>query len=96
MRRSRFLAYDLIEEGGVDLRALPFATRRARLEKLVEVSERLLVSPEVSAGSWDELAALRAGCARAQGRGADAETARCSLRRRPAARRLVEVEDRTR
>jgi DNA ligase-1 len=55
-----FLAYDLIEEGGVDLRALPFNLRRARLEKLVEVSDRLLVSPEVSAGSWEELAARRA------------------------------------
>jgi DNA ligase-1 len=55
-----FLAYDLLEERGVDLRALPFAERRARLEKLVEVSDRLLVSPEVSAESWDELAALRA------------------------------------
>jgi DNA ligase-1 len=56
-----FLAYDLIEQDGVDLRALPFAERRAQLEKLVEVSERLLVSPEVSAGSWEELAALRTG-----------------------------------
>jgi DNA ligase-1 len=55
-----FLAYDLIEQGGIDLRALPFAERRARLEKLVEVSSRLLVSPEVLAGSWDELAARRA------------------------------------
>jgi DNA ligase 1 len=55
-----FLAYDLIEEGGVDLRALPFALRRARLEKLVAASDRLLVSPEVSAGSWEELAARRA------------------------------------
>jgi DNA ligase 1 len=55
-----FLAYDLIEEGGIDLRALPFAVRRARLEKLVAVSDRLLVSPEVSGGSWEELATWRA------------------------------------
>jgi DNA ligase-1 len=55
-----FLAYDLLEEGGIDLRALPFAERRARLERVVEVSNRLLVSPEVRASSWGELAALRA------------------------------------
>jgi DNA ligase-1 len=59
-----FLAYDLLEEGGIDLRALPFAERRARLENLVpksaRASERLLVSPEVRAARWDELAALRA------------------------------------
>ena len=56
-----FLAYDLLEQGGIDRRGLPFAARRARLEKLVEVSDRLLVSPEVCAASWNELAALRSG-----------------------------------
>jgi DNA ligase-1 len=55
-----FLAYDLLEEDGVDRRALPFAERRARLERLVEVSDRLLVSPEVAGASWTALAALRA------------------------------------
>ncbi|MGH6918470.1 MAG: ATP-dependent DNA ligase [Geminicoccaceae bacterium] len=59
-----FLAYDLLEQAGVDLRALPFADRRARLERLVASpvvpSERLLVSPEVRAASWGELAVLRA------------------------------------
>jgi DNA ligase-1 len=56
-----FLAYDLLEEGSSDCRALPFAARRARLERLVEASGRLLVSPEVCAPSWGELAALRTG-----------------------------------
>jgi DNA ligase 1 len=56
---AAFLAYDLLEEGGIDLRALPFSDRRARLQALVAVSDRLLVSPEVRAASWAELAALR-------------------------------------
>ena len=60
---AAFLAYDLLEQGDVDLRALPFAERRVRLERLVQVSDRLLVSPEVRAAGWDELAALR-GAAR--------------------------------
>jgi DNA ligase 1 len=55
-----FLAYDLLEEAGVDLRALPLAERRARLERLVEASARLQLSTEVRAGSWRELVALRA------------------------------------
>ncbi len=54
-----FLAYDLLEQAGVDLRALPLAERRARLEGLAGTVERLQVSPEVRAGGWDELAALR-------------------------------------
>ena len=68
-----FLAYDLLEEGGIDLRALPFAERRARLEKLVEVSD---APAGLAGGSRRELG--RAGGvarrrARAPGRGADAE-----------------------
>jgi DNA ligase-1 len=55
-----FLAYDLLEEAGVDLRALPLGERRARLERLVEASPRLQLSAEVRAASWPELAALRA------------------------------------
>jgi DNA ligase-1 len=59
-----FLAYDLLEQTGIDLRPLPFAERRGRLEELVAKakggSDRLLVSPELRAGSWQELAVLRA------------------------------------
>jgi DNA ligase-1 len=54
-----FLAYDLLEQAGLDVRALPLAERRARLEQLVEVSPRLQVSPEVQAEGWPALAALR-------------------------------------
>jgi DNA ligase-1 len=42
------------------LRGLPLAERRTRPEKLVQVSDRLLVSPAARAAGWDELAVLRA------------------------------------
>ncbi len=56
-----FMAYDLLEEGGADLRALPLHERRARLEKLVQAArqERLLLSAPVAAASWEALAAER-------------------------------------
>jgi len=54
-----FLAYDLLEQAGIDVRELPLAERRARLEGLAGTVERLQVSPEVRAGGWDELAVLR-------------------------------------
>jgi DNA ligase-1 len=56
---AAFLAYDLLEEAGADLRALPLAERRARLEKLARATDRLRVSPELGAASWQELAELR-------------------------------------
>ncbi|WP_186190599.1 ATP-dependent DNA ligase [Burkholderia gladioli] len=58
-------AYDLLEEGGRDLRTEPLARRRARLEALAEAlpaSEAgvaLRVSPLVEAADWPALAALR-------------------------------------
>ncbi|WP_186099953.1 ATP-dependent DNA ligase [Burkholderia gladioli] len=58
-------AYDLLEEGGRDLRTEPLARRRARLEALAEAlpaSEAgvaLRVSPLVEALDWPALAALR-------------------------------------
>ncbi|WP_186251888.1 ATP-dependent DNA ligase [Burkholderia gladioli] len=58
-------AYDLLEEGGRDLRTEPLARRRARLEALAEAlpaSEAgvaLRVSPLVEAVDWPALAALR-------------------------------------
>jgi DNA ligase-1 len=58
------LAYDLLEEGGQDLRERPLAGRRARLEALlggVASGGRLRLSPRVPGASWDELAAARAG-----------------------------------
>jgi DNA ligase-1 len=57
------IAYDLLEQDGQDLRGLPLATRRSRLEALVAaLPPRLAISlsPLVAAGSWEEVAALRA------------------------------------
>jgi DNA ligase-1 len=55
-----FMAYDLLEDGGADIRAQPLSQRRARLlHRLAGASPRLLVSAEVDAASWPELAARR-------------------------------------
>ena len=64
-----FVAYDLLEADGQDLRGLPLAARRERLEQLgfrpfdldAAVAEGcpLMLSPRVDADSWEELAAAR-------------------------------------
>jgi len=54
-----FMAYDLIEQGGVDLRELPQRERRARLEALL-TGTRLKLSPIETASSWLEFAQRRA------------------------------------
>jgi DNA ligase-1 len=56
------VAYDLLEEGGVDLRTVPQHERRTLLEALVEASaqEQLKLSPLVRAESWDQLGEIRA------------------------------------
>ena len=53
--------YDLLQVGDEDLRALPFAERRARLEALMPSldPERFDLSPLVPFRSWDELNARR-------------------------------------
>ena len=61
-----FIAYDLLEEGGADLRALPQFGRRTRLERIVEAARErgataLRLSPRVEAPDWPGLATLRAG-----------------------------------
>ena len=53
------LAYDLLEHGGEDLRALPLAARRERLEDLLGEGGALALSPRVAAASWDDLARRR-------------------------------------
>jgi DNA ligase-1 len=55
-------AYDLLMDGAEDLRALPFAERRKRLESFVVNlhSDRIDLSPLQPFGSWEELAQLRA------------------------------------
>jgi DNA ligase-1 len=62
------LAYDLLESDGIDRRREPLSERRARLEALVHqaASDRLLLAPTVSTGSWAELEQLR-GESRARG-----------------------------
>jgi DNA ligase-1 len=55
-------AYDLLAEGNDDLRDLPFAARRARLEELVARlgDPRIDLSPMVPFATWPELTAARA------------------------------------
>lgn len=67
-------AYDLLAEGAEDLRPLPFAERRARLEAFVaaRAPARLDLSPLVPFADWDALAAARADPA-SHGSGADAD-----------------------
>jgi DNA ligase 1 len=62
---ATFLAYDLLEADGRDLRVTPLIERRAQLDALASaLSETLAVdllrvSPMVKASDWDTLAALR-------------------------------------
>ena len=58
----RFLAYDLMEYDGADVRESPIEDRRAKLQSLVDGLEsdtRIAVSANVESTGWDELAALR-------------------------------------
>jgi DNA ligase-1 len=54
-----FVAYDLLECSGEDLRARPLRERRARLQPLCEAGG-LLLSPVLAGADWPALAALRA------------------------------------
>jgi DNA ligase 1 len=67
-------AYDLLADGDDDLRELPFAERRARLEALVKKLDdvRIDLSPTIAFDSWPALAAARADPADG-GAGEDAE-----------------------
>jgi DNA ligase-1 len=55
-------AYDLLADGGEDLRERPFAERRARLESFIArlKDPRIDLSPLVTFTTWDELTAARA------------------------------------
>ncbi|NJC42608.1 DNA ligase-1 [Brevundimonas alba] len=59
---AAIVAYDLLAEGGEDLRPLPLRDRRVRLEALVSGGggARLHLSPVVPHANWEELAVLRA------------------------------------
>lgn len=69
----KFLAYDLLEDEGTDLRSLPLQARRARLEARLTLDPKgprtrqddlppepiLVTSPRVRPTSWEEARALR-------------------------------------
>jgi DNA ligase-1 len=56
-----FMAYDLLEEDGVDVRHLPLTERRGRLEQLVVAGTGVFrVSPRIFGASWSALAERRA------------------------------------
>src|SRR6266403_1739935 len=80
-------AYDLLGEGDTDLRTLPFAERRKRLEAFVRRLDdaRVDLSPTIAFDSWDALTSARADPASA-GAGADSEAVEgVMLKRREAA-----------
>jgi len=54
----RFIAYDLLQQAGQDLRALPLAERRPRLQALLAAGP-FAAAPLVEAADWPALAALR-------------------------------------
>jgi DNA ligase 1 len=53
------VAYDLLEQGGADVRERPLEWRRAQLEQIAPAQDALVLSPIVSAPSWEELKQLR-------------------------------------
>jgi DNA ligase-1 len=80
-------AYDLLVEGTEDLRQLPFAERRARLQAFIENldSPRVDLSPLIPFDTWEALTAARADPGSA-GAGADSEAVEgVMLKRRDAA-----------
>ncbi|HLW16568.1 MAG TPA: cisplatin damage response ATP-dependent DNA ligase, partial [Actinomycetota bacterium] len=59
-----FMAFDLIEHQGLDVRPQPLEWRRRRLEELAEAigfpaRDRLILSPKVNAATWADLAEER-------------------------------------
>lgn len=60
---ARMLAYDLLEDGGLDIRGEPLSRRRARLEAIVAALPPGLplgLSPSLAFAGWADLAAQRA------------------------------------
>jgi DNA ligase-1 len=49
------VGYDVLESGGEDVRERPLEWRRARLEEIAPTGSALVVSPVVTAATWDEL-----------------------------------------
>jgi DNA ligase-1 len=65
------VAYDLMEESGVDIRPLPLSERRQRLAALLDrmPRDRLIFSTAVAATDWAEVAAAREGAREAGAEG---------------------------
>ena len=60
---ARFLAYDLLEQNGTDMRDTAYATRRTALDALIAALPQTLplsASPLVDSGNWDALTTIRA------------------------------------
>ena len=60
---ARMLAYDLLEDGGTDMRQAPLAKRRARLAEVIaglDPKLGLSLSPHIPIADWISLAAMRA------------------------------------
>lgn len=57
----RFMAFDLMEQNGTDLRQLPFRERRSQLERILADcgDSPIQISPTIEANSWADLAQLR-------------------------------------
>jgi DNA ligase-1 len=56
-----FIAYDVLEWEGADVRQWPQAKRRDTLANTADAHTRLIVSPTVQAATWQDLATLREG-----------------------------------
>jgi DNA ligase-1 len=54
-----FLAYDVLEAGGEDIRAMPLTARRARLVDVIANTGSLRISDAVAGDTWDALARRR-------------------------------------
>ena len=54
------VAYDLLEQDGIDVRTVPLTERRAHLAALLPPSSAIRISPLLSAADWPALSALRA------------------------------------
>ncbi len=60
-----FMAFDLLESGGSDIRRAPLRARREALERLLAArgaEGRFLLSPALADGSWEDLTARRRHC----------------------------------
>jgi hypothetical protein len=55
-----FMSYDLLEDGGIDIRSIPLRERRTQLERLLSARSGVLrISPILREDTWDALAGMR-------------------------------------